>query len=415
MLDIYFCPRVVHRIQASPDAKVIESLLAYLHRRGHTRLTIQTYVRAAELFTHWLRRRRRPLASVDEASVRPFACQRRSRRRPRANTHAALRHLLRYLREQRLIQPSRSGMAQPPVEQIVADYDAHLRDASGLAEATRLYRRRYAREFIQHVFGKRTIQWERVQVGHIRSFIARYGHDGRVAAAQVAAGSLRSFFRWLQFRGDARPNLIAAVPRFPRWRLAILPVVMTDGQLRTFLATFDRSTASGRRDYAMAVCMADLGLRVGEVAGLTVDDVDECAGTLRLGAGKSRRTRVLPMPRRVRQAVIGYVRRDRAKTDDRHVFVRHRVPAGQAVTRMLIRGVMRRSYAKVAGCEEWTGTHVLRHTAATRLHQAGADLKRVADILGHLSIDTTAVYTKLNVGRLAEVALPWPVAEEVQS
>ena len=84
----------------------------------------------------------------------------------------------------------------------------------------------------------------------------------------------------------------------------------------------------------------------------------------------------------------------------------------------MVRGVMRLAYAQVAGCEKWTGTHVLRHTAATRLHRAGADMERVADILGHLSIDTTAIYTKVDLDRLAEVALPWPTAKatkDVQS
>ena len=146
-----------------------------------------------------------------------------------------------------------------------------------------------------------------------------------------------------------------------------------------------------------------------------LDGVDEAGGTLRLSAGKSRRVRVLPMSPRLRREVVHYVRRDRPKTDDRHLFVRHRVPVGAAVTRELVRGVMRRAYASVPGCQKWTGTHVLRHTAATRLHRAGEDLKRVADILGHRSLDTTMIYTKVDFERLIQVALPWPSRKEVQS
>jgi site-specific recombinase XerD len=254
-----------------------------------------------------------------------------------------------------------------------------------------------------------------VQPRHVRAFIARYAQDHRAAAAQVAAGSLRSVLRWLQFRGRINPGLVAAIPRFPRWRLATLPAVMTDDQLRIFLATFDRSRPTGRRDYAMALCMVDLGLRVSEVAGLTINDLEEASGTLRLAAGKSRRDRVLPLPPRLRQAVTRYIHCDRQKKDDQHLFLRYRPPVGAAVTRELVRGVMRRAYTAVPGCEGWTGTHVLRHTAATRLHRAGADLKRVADILGHRSIDTTAIYTKVDLPRLRDVALPWPAVKEVQS
>jgi site-specific recombinase XerD len=189
---------------------------------------------------------------------------------------------------------------------------------------------------------------------------------------------------------------------------------MTDSQLQAFLKTFDRSTPTGRRDYAMALCMADLGLRVGEVAALTLGDLDEAAGVLHLKGGKSRRDRALPMPQRLRRAVARY-RDDRPATSDPHLFVRHRAPLAVGVSRGLVRGVMRRAYAQVPGCEKWTGTHVLRHTAATRLHRAGADLKRVADILGHKSIDTTVIYTKVDNERLSGVALPWPAAKGEQS
>ena len=205
-----------------------------------------------------------------------------------------------------------------------------------------------------------------------------------------------------------------AVPRFPRRRLAALPPTLSDDQLTGILAGFNDSTATGRRDAAMALCLIDLGLRVGEVARLTLGDVDEAAGTLRLATGKPRRSRIVPMSVRVRRAVSKYIRGDRAATADGLLFVRHRLPVGEPVTRELIRGVIRRAYARVAGCERLTGTHILRHTAAARLLRAGADLKRIADILGHRSIDTTAIYAKVDLAQLDMVAMPWPVAKAVR-
>jgi site-specific recombinase XerD len=412
MFDVYFCPRVVHRLQSDAHAEILKGFLDYLHGRGHARLTIQNYVHAAELFLRWIRRHRYPLTAVDELIVRRFACRDQLKSRPAASTHAALRHLLRHLRDKGLISP-RATTATPAVEKILSEYDAYLHGVAGLAAATRLYHRRYAREFLDFVFHSQRIQWKRICPSHVQLFIGQYGENGRISAARVGAGSLRSFLRWLEYLGRITPNLIGAVPHTRHWRLVSLPTVMTDDQLQRFLTSFDQSCPSGCRDYAMAVCMVDLGLRVAEVAGLTVDDVEVNADKLRLSTNKSRRDRVLPMPQRVRQAVITYLRRDRLDTDHRQLFVRHRVPLGAPVTRELIRGVMRRAYARVPGCESWTGTHVLRHTAATRLHRAGADLKRVADILGHRSIDTTAIYTKVDVERLHQVALPWPCEREV--
>jgi site-specific recombinase XerD len=136
-------------------------------------------------------------------------------------------------------------------------------------------------------------------------------------------------------------------------------------------------------------------------------------GTLRLVAGKTRRDRLLPMPPSVRRAVLHYIRHDRP-TPGEHLFVRHRIPFGEPVTRELVRGVIRRAYARVAGCERLTGTHILRHTAASRLLRAGADLKQIADLFGHCCIDTTAIYAKVDVVHLATVAMPWPGTKGVR-
>jgi site-specific recombinase XerD len=253
--------------------------------------------------------------------------------------------------------------------------------------------------------------WRRLKHRHLHDFISQYGANGRTAAAQVAAVSLRSFLRWLQFQGRVDDDVVTAVPSFRRWRLASLPMVMSSDQLQAFLAFFNRRDPSGRRDYAMALCMVELGLRVAEVANLQVGDVDFAAETLHLSTRKSRHASMLPMPHRVYQAITAYIRKDRPKTDNSFLFVRHRIPRGAPVTRELIRGVVRRAYAAIPGCEEWTGTHPLRHTAATRWQRAGADLKQIADLLGHCSLDTTAIYAKVDFARLAQVALPWPGQE----
>jgi|688.fasta_scaffold147846_2 integrase/recombinase XerD len=410
MLNVYFSLRVVRRLQAEPEAVLLAEFLGYLHGRGHARLTIQQYVRTAELFLRWLRRRHLSLNTVEETVVRRFVCRRRCSHQ---TAYAALRHLLRHLRSEGRVS-ARASTTRPVAERVVNDYDAHLAQVCGLAAATRLYRRRYAREFMLFVFGSKRIEWRRLRAEQVQNFVAQFGGNGRFAAAQVAAVSVRSFLRWLQYLGRVDARLVEAVPHFRQWRLATLPTVMSEVQWCTFLKSFDRSRPSGRRDYAMALCMVTLGLRVGEVAGLRLDDLDLAAGTVRLRPGKVRRERLLPLTACVRQALVAYIRGGRPRTDDPCLFVRHRIPVGAAVTRELIRGVMRRAYAVVPGCEGWTGTHVLRHTAATRLRNAGADLKRVADILGHRTLDTTAIYTKVDLPQLAEVALPWPGTQEAR-
>ena len=243
-------------------------------------------------------------------------------------------------------------------------------------------------------------------------FVAARAGKCRRSSAQVAACSVRSLLRFLVLRGLCGGNLVQAVPRIPQWRQEGLPRFMTEEQLRRLLDSFDRSCATGRRDYAMTLFMVALGLRVSEVTELHLDDIDWRAGTVRIRSAKNRRTRLLPLPNRVGKATARYLHGGRPSSTQRQVFLRHSVPVGIPVSRELVRGVVRRAYAR-AGCpREWTGTHILRHTVATRLLQRGASLKEIADLLGHQSIDTSTIYSKVNISALAAVAMPWP---EVQS
>jgi integrase len=158
----------------------------------------------------------------------------------------------------------------------------------------------------------------------------------------------------------------------------------------------------------MALYQVDLGLRVSEVSMLHLEDIGWRNATLRIDGGKSGRTRELPLIDGVGRAIADYLRNGRPVTTCRRIFVRHTVPVGTAIGTGLIRGMIRRAFSRVEGCAHWKGTHVLRHTAATRLHRHGASLKEVADLLGHRSIDTTTIYTKVDLPTLATVALPWP-------
>lgn len=158
----------------------------------------------------------------------------------------------------------------------------------------------------------------------------------------------------------------------------------------------------------MMRCMSDLGLRVGEVAAMTLDDINWRQGVATVRGGKGGRARELPLPAPLGRAIAAYLRDGRPSSAVRHLFVRHTLPAGAPVTHDMIRGAFRRAYAAATGRTESVGTHVLRHTAAARMRAGGQSLKGIADVLGHRSVDTTTIYVKLDVETLRAVALPWP-------
>jgi integrase/recombinase XerD len=146
--------------------------------------------------------------------------------------------------------------------------------------------------------------------------------------------------------------------------------------------------------------MAELGLRACEIVKLSIADIDWRQRTIRVPATKCRRLRLLPLPHRVGVAIGQYLRQGRPASDYPLLFVRHSVPRGTPLRTEHVRGAMRRAYARAEFPATWTGTHLLRHTAAT--------LKEVADVLGYLRMDTTMIYTKVNLPALRRVALPWP-------
>ena len=202
------------------------------------------------------------------------------------------------------------------------------------------------------------------------------------------------------------------MPIIPNWKLATIPKTMTKEQLSVFLTSFNRKTPCGQRDYALALCFLELGIRVSEVKGLLLDDIDWKNSTVTIRATKTLNSRILPLPVRFGKALACYLKNGRPKTDLRNVFVRHKPFKNMPPTINMIHSAVHRAYKRAGLTDQCSGTHIFRRTLATVMHQKGATLKEVADILGHKRLDTTTIYTKVNLPMLSKVALPWP---EVQS
>jgi integrase len=156
----------------------------------------------------------------------------------------------------------------------------------------------------------------------------------------------------------------------------------------------------------MVRCLVDLGLRSSEVVGLRLNDIDWQAGTVRLAKAKSRRKDVLPLPYETGQAISSYLISERPQTASRAVFVRHVAPYGKPIGTGVVQRAVRAAYRR-CGLPH-TRVHILRHSVASRLLNAGTPLKEIADVLRHRSLDTSAIYTKVDTARLTAIALPWP-------
>lgn len=393
------------RIAENPIGPMLLRLVEHLGARGHQAGVLHQYVFSAEHFGVWLQGR-----SVDASSVEQFiarhlpkcACPRPAPRHV-ATVRAALHQLL-VAEGLEVSLPEPSG----PCARLLARYEAHLRHACGLSSATVPYRLRYAREFLD---GLRVVRPEDLRdrsPAQVVRYVARAGSQLKPSSGQVMASSIRSFLRFLLLHGHIRRDLAAAVPSFANWRLASLPDVIARGDLERLVSAVAPASPNASRDRAVLLCLTELGLRAADVASVTMDGVDLVEGVLRLCSPKQRETVEVPMSKRLRDALDRYLREGRPACATAALFVKRRAPIGGPLKPIGIRGIVVRSAARAGLADRVRGTHILRHSVATGLINAGVSLKQLADLLGHRSIDTTAIYAKVDLRSLARVALPWP-------
>ena len=294
---------------------------------------------------------------------------------------------------------------------IIERYEEHLLTTCGLAPGSINRYKWHVLKFLRARFGdpaKADLNalGGKDFIAHISALSGHYALRTR----KDAVSSLRSFLRWLELNGQCGSDLINAVPTVSCPKSPGIPMHLSETQLSSFLNSFDRESPIGLRDHTAAICMVRLGLRVGEVVRLSLDDLDWRQGVLRINKGKGRRGNILPILREVGEAILSYLRHGRPPTNSRFIFVSHKNPR-KPVHRDTIRDRIRKAIKSLGTDLPYKGTHVLRHTAATRMLQKGATLKEIADILGHRSIDTTAIYAKVDLPNLSDVAMPWPEVE----
>ncbi len=383
---------------------------AHLRRGRYAPSTQRIYLCCVAHFAHWLTGERYGLSAIGQAVVARFLSEHMPScgcpypvRRLRHELRAALAQLLEVLRADGV--GALDAALDTAIAQELARFDAHMRDVWGLADTTRLRRSRVVGEFLLAHFGDQPITVSKVSAASVRRFVL--GEHGRSAGSiAVIGGAISCYLRFRSISGDRISELAAAIPRAAHWRLASLPEVLTDAEIDELLRSFDQPFPSRRRAYAMARCLIDLGLRSSEVVNLRLEDIDWVDGTIGLFGTKGRRADVLPLPAATGSAIAAYLREERPQTSNRAIFVRHVAPYDEPIEKSVVKRAVLAGYRRCGWSR--TGVHILRHSVASRLLRTGAPMKDIADILRHRSLDTSAIYAKVDLTKLAAVALPWP-------
>ena len=384
---------------------------AHLKSRGYAVDTRRAYLCCIAHFAHWMGRRRLTLRRLNEDAVTRYLnehlprcdCQEPVRRLVREN-RAALVHLLVTLRECGAVAKPRKPHAE--IEAELERFEQYMRQARGLADNTLVQRGAIVRRLLSSQLDSRQVVPARIDAASMRRFIMDHTDRWSAGSMHVIAGALRGYLRFRASQGDRVQALLAAIPSIANWRLATLPEVPTEVEIKLLLRSFDQPFPSSKRANAMLRCLADLGLRSSEVVRLRLDDIDWQAGTVRLAKAKSRRVDMMPLPRETGRAISSYLVSERPQCLSRAVFVRHVAPYEQPIGTGVVQRAVREAYRRCG--LPYTRVHILRHSVASRLLNAGTPLKEIADVLRHRSLNTSAIYTKIDTVRLSAVALPWP-------
>lgn len=304
----------------------------------------------------------------------------------------------------------RSADLPTELDRHVGDFERHLSQVVGLAPATRhqycFFVRRFLAEHREAGLPDRYV----LQAGWLTTFVRQEAGRLRGPSRNKPGTAMRAWLRYLVFCGMVDAGLEAAIPSMPRWKHASLPVHLTAEETERVLAAALDSSPHELRNHAILLILARMGLRACEVRHLTLDDINWAEGYVGIGPGKSRRERRLPLPRDVGEALYAYLHHERPVSPCRSIFLSTKEPYGPILDSSVISRTVRRAMARSGVVGIPAAAHALRHTAATRMVCRGASFKDVADVLGHASLATTAIYAKLDVVTLVQVALPWPGA-----
>ncbi len=392
-------------LEGNPLAFHLGPFATSLKEVGYAGGTVQWKLVLLAGFGRWLRKTGRAVARLDERCTDAFIKQ---KRRLHGGEIKTLQQFLDHLRKRGVIPERNLVRDRSPLAGVLNRYETHLRSERGLATATVLNYQSDVRKFLVERFREGPFLFRELKASDISNFILKHGHGMGVRTAQLMTTALRSFLRYLFQRGELQAYLTASVPTVADWRLSTVPKYLAPEEVERLLKACGRRTPIGRRDYAILLLLARLGLRSGEVVALRLDDLNWRAGEI-LVRGKGLFHDRLPLPREVGEALTTYLRRDRPACPTRRVFVRMRAPHRELGGPSTMTTIVRRALVRADLHPVLKGPHLLRHSLATSLLRAGATMGEIGEVLRHRFPHSTEVYAKVDFKSLRSLAHPWPI------
>jgi len=383
----------------------------HLSERGHTEGTIKVYLRCIGRLAERMKAEGVAIEDMDEAQA--LALVTKPGRNRDHGTYAPwiVKRFVRFLTAQGVGKPP-----MPPTDKEIAraklqrEYENYLRRQRGLSERTIFHSWRIADRFLDFRFGEETGDLAKITPADIVGFLQRVTARRPPFRDKTFPTHLRNFFRYLFKTSQTTKNLALGIPSVAQRHGARLPRHLTSEQVETLIGAVRSDEPVGRRNYAMVLLLARLGLRAPEVVAMQLDDIDWRAGEV-VVRGKGGRHDRVPLPPDVGRAIADYIRLDRASSS-RTLFVTDRAPHRPFKDGQILNMILRDAFSRT-GLKPpvpYVGSHILRHSLAANLARRGASLEEIGDMLRHRSRASTMIYARLDIDGLRSVAQSWPVA-----
>jgi integrase/recombinase XerD len=402
-----------HGVVGALDA-FLESFVSELEGLGYSVGVVRKKRAVVAAFAGWVGGHQLDVTAIDEAAVEAFlggsgggdpgSCGGRRR---------ALLGFLEHLRAAGVTVRPAPVSDESYGALLEKRYRSYLRCERGLVEGTVACYGLYVGEFVREHFGTTaaTAAGHPLDAADVRGFLLRRARSVTPRTAQLVATALRSFLRFLFLQGVTTLNLALAIPTVPAYRQARAHAYLRSEEVNLLLAACDRATANGRRDHAILLLLARLGVRACEVAALELGDVRWPSGEI-VVRGKGSVLQRLPLLPDVGAALAEYLREGRPQSECRSLFLRNDAPR-LGLGPDGVGFVVRRALARAGLRPPQRGSHLLRFSLATNMLHRGASMAEIGQVLGHRARESTEIYAKVDFTALRTVALPWVGAREV--
>jgi len=411
--QIFDRPSRIQSLRDSPGGLLLEGFAKELCQVGYAENSTRRHIRSGEHLLYWTCHQDIPISSLTETFLERFErhldqCQcPRFRQSNRLELLNGARLFLRYLQGAGIVTaPVIESTAQDPI--LLTEFCQWMRQHRGTSDLTLNGYSLSIRDLLRRL-GEDPYRFD---ARSLRHFVLEKSQQCGWATAKKCTTALRMFLRFLIAEGKCAAGLDAAIPALAHWRLFSLPRYLQPEEVERIITSCDLSSAVGRRNRAILLLLARLGLRAGDIVKLCLGDID-WQGAWIYVSGKGRRQAQLPLTQEVGDAIVDYLQDGRPQTDTDVLFIRSRAPfcafASHNAISVIVAKAMHR--AGVA-CRSGGAAHVLRHSMASSMLRQGASLQDIASVLRHCSIETTEICAKVDVAALRKIAQPWP---EVQT